>query len=964
MKKLLLDQIRRKIDKAQVISFDIFDTLLVRPYVAPTDLFVHMEKAYARPGFASERRVAERRTHIRHKELEDITFDMIYEEIDAEYRDLKQKELDWEAMVLRPNPELKQVYDYALAQGKRIIIASDMYLPTEFIASILRKNGFDRWEKLYVSGDIGKWKRGSLFCHILDEIGVRGNEILHIGDNINWDYKRSLEFGIIPILTRKVVDAYVEENEKARIFLEQNRRDFTASVLTGLFAYHWQKQRCAQESIDDYWCDLGFQYTGPLAYGFGRFVHKKAQDDHIKNLLFISRSGYVLKKVFDCMQTGIQTHYVYSPRIIKYICNLDIDDPRLEYDKLVKYFCNKSPVLKEKYSKLPVKIEDKSERKGDFIRRANSNRLILKSFLDSNRDVIKEIVSQNKVWYDNYLATAIEENKDYAIVDDMARYFTAQANIESYMNKKLKGYYINVMNSNLCQQFDNAGFHEQVGIRAVSSKDVNCRSWCWEFIEFLVSAPEAPVADVSENGICLSDEIDEGEKARILTAGKLCDGAQMFAGFVRDIFGDYDIYLNYSTIICWINVFLLNPSRVDYKNFSKVRYALSGFGSDSLPLLVRRKRFKEYFIANHKLITPHVDFYWNMNMGVIWDKEKKHDMKCVRLFCIPIYRRFSYGGGVKAKILGGLVSIKKTRELKKISVLRVTVYKKEKKKGLYRTRILGIPCGGDKKRDKWNDIKGYISLQREHTDYLIKAQNVHAHFKKYWKCHTGQSVVLIAPGPTAKYYETLQHLPHIGANGSIYMEKVKLDYLFVQDHPVNRKDARLSDLDADALKYEGNNCKKFFAILSDYRLNIIKDKVDRIPLHYADNVNVFNYYLDPICRGPIAWDISTDLFADHVGTVLSAMQFILYTNPKRIYVVGCDCSSGHMFKEDEENYSWQISGWKLLAEFARRYYPETEIISINPVGLKGLFNDVYTKSYLRKHPEINPASVAIMEEEV
>ena len=34
-----------------------------------------------------------------------------------------------------------------------------------------------------------------------------------------------------------------------------------------------------------------------------------------------------------------------------------------------------------------------------------------------------------------------------------------------------------------------------------------------------------------------------------------------------------------------------------------------------------------------------------------------------------------------------------------------------------------------------------------------------------------------------------------------------------------------------------------------------------------------------------------------------------------------------------------------LKTFADQYYPDTEIISINPVGLKGLFKDIYTEEY-------------------
>ena len=36
-----------------------------------------------------------------------------------------------------------------------------------------------------------------------------------------------------------------------------------------------------------------------------------------------------------------------------------------------------------------------------------------------------------------------------------------------------------------------------------------------------------------------------------------------------------------------------------------------------------------------------------------------------------------------------------------------------------------------------------------------------------------------------------------------------------------------------------------------------------------------------------------------------------------------------------------ISLWYQLKKFARVFYPDTEIISINPVGLKGIFKDEY-----------------------
>ena len=89
------------------------------------------------------------------------------------------------------------------------------------------------------------------------------------------------------------------------------------------------------------------------------------------------------------------------------------------------------------------------------------------------------------------------------------------------------------------------------------------------------------------------------------------------------------------------------------------------------------------------------------------------------------------------------------------------------------------------------------------------------------------------------------------------------------------------------------------------------------------------------------------------------MQFLLYTNPRKVFLVGIDSSAlGHFHNSqgtrDEFKNSissrgqnldkWAIetvSAWKELKEFAQIHYPETEIIWVNPVGLKVFFKDFY-----------------------
>lgn len=308
--KLLLEKIKKQINKAKVVSFDIFDTLLVRPYVRPIDLFEHMEKAYDCPGFAAERKDAERRTRIRHKELEDVTFDMIYDEIDDEFKDMKQKEMDWEEMVLRANPELKQVYDYALEQGKIVVITSDMYLPTEFLAKVLRKNGFDNWDKLYVSGDVGKSKvKGTLFEHLLEDNNVSPKDVLHIGDNEKSDVNvpKKLKFNVY--YWQKICIRLFEDNPRAKIFFDKHKNDLGASILLATIAWAYF------DDMYNYWHDFGFKYAGPVIFAFMKWLDNELNKDQISEVMFVARDGYTLQKVFDIIKTRtVITHYYYCPR--------------------------------------------------------------------------------------------------------------------------------------------------------------------------------------------------------------------------------------------------------------------------------------------------------------------------------------------------------------------------------------------------------------------------------------------------------------------------------------------------------------------------------------------------------------------------------------------------------------------------------------------------------------------------
>ncbi len=241
---MFFEKIKKHIDNASAVSFDVFDTLLLRPYAKPIDVFYHIENQTGEFGFATERIAAEMRTREKNPGREDINFDEIYDEIDDKFKHLKQTEIDWELQVLNQNPEMKRVWDYAKSKNKKIIIASDMYLPVNVIKKALIKNEFADYDYLYVSGELAKTKHfGTMYEHIISDINLKSSKILHIGDNYHSDYKRAKKLGIKAVHYEQILQQFQKHNPRAKKLLDTSRipSDIGTGIILSVSAWRWKK---------------------------------------------------------------------------------------------------------------------------------------------------------------------------------------------------------------------------------------------------------------------------------------------------------------------------------------------------------------------------------------------------------------------------------------------------------------------------------------------------------------------------------------------------------------------------------------------------------------------------------------------------------------------------------------------------------------------------------------------------
>lgn len=240
--------------------------------------------------------------------------------------------------------------------------------------------------------------------------------------------------------------------------------------------------------------------------------------------------------------------------------------------------------------------------------------------------------------------------------------------------------------------------------------------------------------------------------------------------------------------------------------------------------------------------------------------------------------------------------------------------------------------------------KQNLQLQKinKKLDILNAVHDTHQEsFKPYKNKFHGQDVVIMATGPTLKQYTPIPSAIHIGVNNAYKYEHTILDFLFIQDILGLQK--QIHEMNA----YAPGQCQKFYGdvLLCDHCA---------IPESYVIQTDAKRYYTGGM-GSPFLHNIASCLLPDFGSVVFPALAFALYTNPKRLYLVGCDCSDIGYFDNDKPGVSPSLKhdmpkileGWQAFKQFSEHFYPDTEIISVNPVGLKNMFKECSTVNRLK-----------------
>ena len=320
--KQIIDQ-----DNIRIVSFDLFDTLFVRPALSGDDILRLFSKTIEKEYNLNVEQ--ERLSAVKKLQNPYASSSAIWRYIAAqlgfsiELAELfAQKEFEFEKNLICQRKLGKRIFDYAVLKGKKIIAVSDMHFSKAQLMEMLYKCNYYDVSDVYVSCERSAVKRtGDLFDVVLAcEKECKPDNILHIGDSHKADYiapkSKGLKTFFIPkntVLFREYFDAHK--------LLNNLGDDIYGNIIIG-FAINQLLEHPEETGVNFTLQTYIHLIIFPMLLHTSLFLLNEPDiqmSKKYRKLYFASRDGYLTKKAYDLLcpffESKLESCYLLTSRI-------------------------------------------------------------------------------------------------------------------------------------------------------------------------------------------------------------------------------------------------------------------------------------------------------------------------------------------------------------------------------------------------------------------------------------------------------------------------------------------------------------------------------------------------------------------------------------------------------------------------------------------------------------------------
>lgn len=434
----------------KVITFDIFDTLVTRKVYEPDDVFSIIDEkivdifSFSKGLYVKTRKKAEDNLRKRKNYTGDININEIYEEFgktlklsQKEVQQIKEIEIETDINLIIPRKEMLNLYNRLKERNKELILITDMYYTRDIIERILNKCGYFGYYEILLSSELGFRKdNGTMWNYYYNKYSNINS--IHVGDNDSSDIHINIKLNKpnFHILNGR------KEYELSALYTKSDN-NLDTKVIKGLivnkvlynspFSMQYNKGSIIQ-NLKDY----GYTLLGPVILTYFQWLRKNIDNNY--NLLFVSREGYFLQKIYKYIMSkspkyneNFNYYFLISRRAISVPTINELNDIK----KILFSYYEGS--LKELiYNRLGIILPSNVENK--FV--------VCPRDIDSIMDIIKpyenEIIENAKTEKNNYLKyiKSLDINKgNKNCIIDLGYSGTAQYYLTKLMNENIDGAY-------------------------------------------------------------------------------------------------------------------------------------------------------------------------------------------------------------------------------------------------------------------------------------------------------------------------------------------------------------------------------------------------------------------------------------------------------------------------------------------------------------------------------------------